>query len=66
MVYEGLSVVGSYFKVGPVLYGLGSYIKGDLSLSPLFKSYDLILITRAKVPKMNEYGSGTHLQRDYR
>lgn len=66
MVYEGLSMVGSYFKVSPLLYGLDSYIKGDLFLSPLFKSYHLILITRVKVPKMNEYGSGTHLQCDYR
>lgn len=66
MVYEGLSMVGFYFKVSPVLYSLDSYIKGVQSLSPLFKSYYLILVISAKVRKMNEYGSGAHLQCDYR
>lgn len=58
-------MVGSYFKLGPVLYGLDSYIKGVQSLSPLFKSYYLMLVISAKVPKMNEYGSGTNLQCNY-
>jgi len=66
MVYEGFSIAGSYFIFSHVLYGLERYIKGFWSLSPLFKSYHLILIISAKVPEMYEYGSGTHLQCDYR
>lgn len=58
--------VASYFKVSPVLDGLGSYINGAQSLSPLFKNYYLVLVISVKVPKMNEHGSGTYLQCSYR
>lgn len=51
MVYVGFSVVGFYFKVSPLLHGLDSYIKGVLS--PLSRSYHLILIISGKVPRIN-------------
>lgn len=58
MAYEGLSMVGSYFKFSPVLYGLDAYIKEVQSLCPLFRSYHLILVISAKVHQINELEVG--------